>query len=376
MKTKHPERLFKAAGCALLFLLSHFEVGAQTLAITQPGPSATTRADVAILPSGVPFMAIQDATTIKALVCADATCTSVSSTVSVSPITASRLRTAIGADGFPVVSISIQNNGLRFVKCNNTSCSSNTIAILEPGNLGQTDHALVIPPDGRPLIAYNDGNAGDLKFVRCGDSSCLSGNVFASVDTVGVVGRAPSMTLVAGLPQIAYQADGSGLRLAMCGTLECAAPVFKSLAPDNVVHTSASTGRDGAAMVAFQSDTTTTDSLKVARCGNTACATVSNSVVDQLPNAATGVGVQLRQGADGLPVMSYLDVNQGTVRLARCLRGDCSQFTLTTVHAPTPSVLVNGAANGFAISASGTPLLAYSLAGKLTVHSCNTRSCQ
>jgi len=376
MKTKYPERMFKAAGCALLFMLSHFEVGAQTLAITQPGPSSVGRVDMAILPNGLPFVVVQDGPSIKALSCADAACTSLASTVPVSSITSSRLRTAIGNDGFPVISISIQNNGLRFVKCNNTSCSSNTIAILEPGNLGQTDHALVIPPDGRPLIAYNDGNGGDLKFVRCGDSSCLSGNVFASVDTAGVVGRAPSMTLVAGLPQIAYQADGAGLRLALCGTLECAAPVFKALAPDNVVHTSASTGRDGAAMVAFQSDTATTDSLKVARCTNTACSTVASSVVDQLPNAATGVGVQLRQGADGLPVMSYLDATQGTVRLARCLRGDCTQFTLTTVHAPTPSVLINGAANGFAISVAGTPMLAYSLNGKLTVHSCNTRSCQ
>ncbi len=373
---EHLDRILKSAACAFIFVLSQFEVGAQSLAITQPGTNNGGRNDVVVLPSGLPFHVTQDGPSVRAVTCADPTCTTISANHVVASLTASRLRVTLGADGFPVISISILNNGLRFVKCQNVACSLSTTAILEPGNLGVTDHSLVVPADGRPLIAYFDGTAGDLKYVRCGDSACASGNQFAIVDSAGTVGRSPALTLVNGLPQIAYNVDSLSLRLALCSTIDCSSATFKSLAPENASHVGIMAARDGSALIAYMADTTTTDALKVAKCSNAACVAVTLTVIDQISGTSLGQGVKIRAGADGLPVMSYLDFTASSVKLARCSRADCSASTVTTVHAPSPGVSALGSANGLAISASGTPVLAYSQGGKLTVHSCNTRSCQ
>ena len=373
---KHLDRMLKGAACALVFALSHFEVGAQTLAITQPGPINVGRTDLIVYPIGQPFVVTQDSGVVRAVNCADPTCSSVSSTHVVANLTASRLRVALGVDGLPVISISILNNGLRVVKCQTPACNVSTTSILEPGNLGLTDHSMVIPPDGRPVLAYYDGIAGDLKYVRCGDAACLSGNQFSIVDSAGTVGRATAMALVGGVPQIAYNVDSSSLRLAMCNTLDCLGATFKSLAPDNALHASAMTARDGSILVAYMVDTVSNDSVKVAKCSNALCASVAITTIDQIPGATIGIGVRITAGKDGLPVMSYFDATAASIKLARCTRTDCTTSTVTTVHAPTPSLLPTGAANGLAISVAGTPVLAYSHSNKLTIHSCNTRSCQ
>ena len=136
------------------------------------------------------------------------------------------------------------------------------------------------------------------------------------------------------------------------------------------------TARDGNILVAYMVDTTSTDSVKVAKCSNALCASVAITTIDQIPGATVGIGVRITAGNDGLPVMSYFDATAASIKLARCTRTDCTSSTVTTVHAPAASLLPTGAANGLAISAAGTPVLAYSQSNKLTIHSCNTRSCQ
>lgn len=363
---------------ALLLLAAAHQSAAQAPSIATPGFGSNGRLDLVVPASGLPFVAFQDGPAIKAMACADSACTAAASVSTLATLTASRIRVAIGSDGLPVVSISIVNNGLRFVKCQNAACSLATTAILESVNLGNTDHALAIPPDGRPLIAYLDANNQDLLYVRCGDGACADANKFAAIDTTGTSLRAPSIALVGGLPQMAYQ--NAGLRLATCASLDCSDGIsFKTLSPEPPISTAVLAGRDGAALIAYEADAAV-DSLRLAKCSDVACTVVSVLTLDKATSVGVGTGVQMRQGADGLPVISYFDRQFGTVKLARCSKQDCSASTLTTVHAPATNVLANGNTQAaLAISAHGTPLLAYAqqlLPAGLTIHSCNTRSCQ
>lgn len=364
-----------ALSSALLALAASLDCRAQIPTIQQPGALSANRVDVTTTGTGLPFAVIADLTSVRALACADAACSTISSSQTVASLTASRVRVTRALDGLPTISVSIQNNGLRLIKCQNSSCSLATTAIIEPGNLGNTDHAIAIPADGRPVLAYYDSIAGDLRYVRCGDAGCLAGNVFSIPDSAGNVGRAPAITLVNGLPQIAYNADSLTLKLALCADLACSSASFKTLAPENPGATAALTARDGAVMVAYMADSAV-DNLKLAKCSTALCASVAVTTLDNPASVSVGQGVQIRTGFDGLPILSYLDQSNGVLKFARCTRADCTASTITTVHAPTPALLNNGLANGLVVTSTNTPLLAYAQNGKFTVQHCNTRSCE
>lgn len=377
-------RMFKAmGGVALALACAAVGASAQAPTIFAPGPGSNGKLDMVMLPDGVPFIVFQDLTSVKALLCADSACKSAASVFAVAPVTTTRVRVVLAADGLPLIGMSVTNNNLRVAKCENLQCSTATSTIVDPANLGSSDHAIVVAPDGAPLIAYHDALNQDLKFARCGDKACQSGNVVRVVDSAGGIGRAPSIAMISGLPQIAYQGAGT-VRLALCGSLDCSVgTTFKTLGSDAPASTSIMAGRDGNAMIAFEADAAL-DSLKLVKCSSSGCAIATFTTIDALTSGVVGTGVgagvQLREGADGLPVMSYFDKSFNTVKLARCTRPDCSSSTVTTVHAPVNSVISSsGATAALAISANGTPTLAYGIAGTgagLTVHSCNTRSCQ
>lgn len=369
-------RILSTAAATIVFLLSHFEVGAQGPTIHQPGALSNGRSDLVVLPTGNVFVVTQEPGVVVALTCADASCTGTTSRQVIANLTASRIRVAIGITGNPVVSLSIQNGGLRFIMCVTSTCGSANTVVLESGNLGNTDHALLMPPDGLPMLAYFDAQAGDLRFVRCGDPACMTNGQFSIPDSTDFVGRAPALALVDGLPQIAHVQGTTAIRLTQCATPGCTTATSRTLVAENAAHLSAITARDGTFMLAYMTDTAAADTLKLAKCADIPCSRVAVSTIDLTQSDARGRDVQLRTGADGLPVMAYLELASATVKLARCTRADCGASTVTTVHAPTPGVLVQGASTGLAIGSSGTPILSYAQGGKLTLHGCNTRSCQ
>lgn len=371
-----PSRIVSTVAAGIVFLLSHFEVGAQSPTIRQPGPSSSGRHDLVVFPGGSVLLVTQEPGAVVAETCPDTSCLSSASRVVLANLTASRIRVAMGIDGMPVVSLSIQNNGLRFIKCITSTCSTNNMVVLEPGNLGNTDHALLIPPDGLPMLAYFDANAGDIRFVRCGDVACVTNNVFSIPDSADYVGRAPALALVNGLPQIAHVQGTAAVRLTQCATMDCTSATTKTLVAENAAHQAAITARDGTFLLAYMTDTAAADSLKVAKCNDSACSRVTVTTIDLTQSDARGRDLQLRTGADGMPVMAYLELTSASIKVARCTRPDCLASTVTTAHAPNPGVLVQNAAAGLAIGPSGTPTLAYAQAGKLTIQACNTRSCQ
>lgn len=346
--------------------------------IVAPGINAGVRLDMVIPADGLPLVVYQEATVVKALKCGNATCTSGNTISSVSPLTVRRLRLAIGSDGLPLIGMSVSASALRMARCLNAACSSVTVSVVDPANLGaNTDHAFVVPADGRPLFAYYDSNNADLKYARCADASCSS-SLISVIDSTGAVGNAPALALIGGLPQIAYNGGVSAFKLARCSSLDCTpGAAISTLSTDNALDTSMLAGKDGNAMVAYRQDLTSLDTLRLIRCLDASCSTLSNTVLDST-NSGNGVGnaATLRVGADGLPVVTYIDFSFAAVKLLRCTRQDCLSSTITTVHAPAAGVITSGHL-GLAVGSSGTPVIAYNqnLSSSLLLNFCNTRSC-
>ncbi len=81
-------------------------------------------------------------------------------------------------------------------------------------------------------------------------------------------------------------------------------------------------------------------------------------------------------GADGLPVISYLNESNDTLRVAKCNDAACSggDEAITTVDDPVNQV---GWHNAIAIGSNGFPVIVYhdNTAGALKVVKCNSASC-
>lgn len=373
--------LFRSFAAAALALAALGQAHASAPLIVHPGIPNNGVLDVLVPADGLPFVVYQSSSGVKALKCGTPTCDRDNTTASVASMTVRRLRLALGVDGLPIVGISVHSpsGGLRMARCLDARCGSVSLTMVDSTNLGaNTDHALVMPADGRPLFAYYDSNSQDLKFARCDDEKCSSSQV-SVVDSVGIVGISPAITLVANLPQIAYNANNVGLKLARCSTLACdGANTISTLTTDHAIDIAMLTGRDGAALIAYKHDVATQDALRMIKCGNAACSTQTAFLLDSVEfGNGLGAGVHMRAGADGLPVLAYLDVSFGATKLLRCTRPDCATTSITTAHAPAGYVLTTSTPAALAISAQGTPLLGYSVSGPgLTLNFCNTRSCQ
>lgn len=367
-----------------LALLGCSAIGAQAPTISQLVPIGGGRVDMVVPASGLPLVVFQEFGNVKAFQCNNALCTGTPTSVTtIASLTASRIRAALGSDGLPIIGLSIASSGLRAIKCSDAACTSSVTTVIDSSNLGgTTDHSLVVPADGLPLFAYFDSNNQDLKVARCTSANCTGIASIVVADATGSVGRAPGIAIIGGLPKIFYHASATpganAIKLLRCGTMDCSVGnTFATIASENTSALSVLEGRDGASLIAFHSDVATQDSLRLIKCTGADCLVSSVSTIDSVNTGlGMGTGVQLRRGADGLPVMSYFDSTFATVKVARCTRPDCASVTTTTLHAPTSSVPSGGTnTTALAINANGVPVVAYS-GGGMNVHSCNTRSCQ
>lgn len=193
--------------------------------------------------------------------CGDLTCTSGNATVTslesgtgyggLSSI-------AIGADNNPVVA-HYTGSTLRVVKCGNTSCSSgNTATAVDNSTIspGQTNvgayPSIRVASDGFPIIAYKNSTSSFLKVAKCGNASCSSGNTLTDVDISGSenYGNYASLIIPAdGKPIIAsYDSNASNLnvRTAKCGNASCSATTSSA--------SSFTVARSGPATVAYASN--------------------------------------------------------------------------------------------------------------------------
>ena len=283
---------------------------------------------------GLPVISYYDLSNgdLKAAKCINAACTGTSTLTTVDSVGNVGLYTSItvGADGLPVISyIDSTNNDLKVAKCVNAACTgASTLTTVDSAGILALETSITLGADGLPVISYFDGTNGALKVAKCGNAACTGASTLTIIDGAGSVGRYSSITLGAdGLPVISYY-DGANsfLRVAKCGNAACTGASTVTIV-DNVgsvgLDTSITLGADGLPIISYYN--ITNGNLKVAKCVNATC--TGASIVSTLDSAGTvGSFTSITLGVDGLPVVSYYDSTNSDLKVAKCTSATCVPF--------------------------------------------------
>jgi hypothetical protein len=245
--------------------------------------------------------------------------------------------------------------------------------------------SMALGSDGLPVISYFEA-IGRLKVAHCGNAACVPppSNIIANVESMSGSGGRTSIAIGSdGFPVISlYIVVGSPpnptsthLKVVKCLDTTCtAAPTVSIFSPEAGfgLHTSIAVGSDGFPVIAYHNPAAGT--LKVVKCVNAACTPGATSIVT-VDNNSVGAHCSMAIGADGLPVISYQDVLNGNLKVAKCTTAACSGTPiLTTVDAHANNL---GFFTSIAIGADGFPIVSYHdpIAGKLKVAKCGNAAC-
>lgn len=244
--------------------------------------------------------------------------------------------------GNPVISYRDATNGLlKVLHCDDPNCeedeSGNITTPDTTGNVGE--YASLALDGGNPVVAYFDVGNNDLKVLRCGDSTCSSGNTIKSPDTAGVVGRFLSMVLDGvGNPVISYHqaSNGGALKVLHCGDPVCDGTLglphsTNSIATpdmDGLVGEYTSIKLDAAGNPVISYFDETNGALKFLHCGDANCAgdPSPNIVVTADKNRESGydTSLVLDMAHGGLPLVVYSDQASGNLKLLVCDDPNCN----------------------------------------------------
>ena len=321
--------------------------------------------------------------------------------------TAGSAITAIAADGTvtcgppaPTLPASCLSGQLLKLQAGAIVCSAapQTFTTIDNGpiNVGQ-DPSVAIPVDGRPIISYFDFTSTALRVTKCGDASCSSSNVSTLVDNSGPVGRytsiaVPPPIVTDGFPVISYF-GGSGtsnsaagtLKVAKCVDAGCVGAATVTVVDSSVasigLYTSIAIPPSSAPnqfpVISYYEGNTTASNgnLKVAKCINAACtgASIITTIDGVSPALDVGQFSAIVVPADGFPVISYADVTNNALKVAKCSAANCTgAVTLTTLDTST-----GGRHTAIALSTDGFPVISYrnTTGGQLKVVKCVNAAC-
>ena len=217
--------------------------------------------------------------------------------------------------------------------------------------------SMAIGADGAPVISYNDTSSNVLRVAKCLNAACV-GVAFNMVDGAGSVGLYNAIAVgTDGNPVISYyDSTNANLKVAKCGNADCTSGNIVTLMDSMGAvgqHTAIAIGLDGAPVISYYDVTNQT--LKVAKCTNAFCTGASTrTTVDSA--GAVGLHTSIAIGADGNPVMSYHDQTNGDLKVAKCVNPACpGSATRTTVD----SAVSVGTYTSIAIGADGNPVISY-----------------
>ncbi|WKZ81700.1 MAG: cell wall-binding repeat-containing protein [Acidimicrobiia bacterium] len=249
----------------------------------------------------------------------------------------------------------------------------NTQKVVETGFVGY-DTSLAIDAFGNPAISYYDGTTTDLMLVRCSDPACAGSKTITTVDPNLSNGRYSSLVLdSSGFPVISYHDASSGfLKLARCSNLTCTAKTLTTVDASFSVgsHTSLALDSSGLPVISYH-DADGMD-LKLARCSNATCSSATLVSVDS-GSAEVGWFTSLVLDSSGFPVISYYDMTNTALKLARCSDATCTARTLTTVDSSGDV----GFESSVALDTSGFPVISYhdGTNGDLKLARCTNSAC-
>lgn len=139
----------------------------------------------------------------------------------------------------------------------------------------------------------------------------------------------------------------------------------------NGSRTSLAIGADGLPVISYYDPTPGRRGLKLARCSNAACTSRTRNTVDT--NGDVGGDNSMLVGADGLPLIAYLDIVSRDIRIARCGNAACS----TVASIITLDEVRQGGPVSMAMGADGRPVIAYHTVDsrELKVAHCGNAAC-
>ncbi len=285
---------------------------------------------VAISTDGFPVISYYDLTNgdLRVAKCTDIYCTSTTTTLTTvddggANVVGIRTSLAIGTDGLPVISHHDDTSGdLEFVKCGNAACSSgnSTTTLDSTGDVGDFA-SLAIGTDGAPVISYFDLTNGDLKVIKCGNTACSAGNTITTLDSsVAVIGKHTSLAIgTDGFPVISYYNETDGdLKVMKCGNTSCSSgnsSTTVDTTDDIGQYTSIKLAVDGFPVISY-ADITNED-LKVLKCGNAACSS-GNAIYTPDPSTnPVGTFTAIGISKDGSPYVAHREGGVENIRLVK-----------------------------------------------------------
>ena len=323
---------------------------------------------------GLPFIAYLDVGNydLKVVKCGNPSCSSGNLITVVDPgmgdTNLSKVSVAIGSDGLPVIVYysgdsfyqPYINDAIRVAKCTNANCSSFTILDVDTG--ADENPSIAIGIDGFPILSYDYGNlTRTLRVTKCGSHDCST--VSATTD-VGTGGWFSSIAIgLDGLPVVATMVNTSDyIRFYKCGNAACSSGnTYQTV--DSSVNTrmyaeGLTIGNDGLPIMAYY-DVTNND-LRVAHCTATDCSTLdAPTAVDSTGNTGKLPGITI--APDGLPVIvhheyEYIAPNSFyDVSVAKCSNPACSSATVVDIETD----MSKGGSTSITIGADGYPVISY-----------------
>jgi hypothetical protein len=328
-----PDKRYPLVTLAVLSVLAAMSLrpaDAATNSITSPDTAGTVGQTTSITldASDRPVVSYYDNThgDLKILRCGNTTCTSGNSITS--PDTAGIVGqyTSLALDGAdrPVVAyFDSTNSALKVLHCGNTTCTSGNVITTPDGDTVGTQTSLVLDGSGRPAVSYYSGH---LKVLRCGDANCSAGNTITQPDTVGPVGFHSTIALAfGGIPVVSYyDQKGGDLKLLRCGNSTCSAGnviATPDTAGDVGQFTSSVQASGGVPVISYYD--ATNGNLKVMRCGDFSCSS-GNSIATPDATGNVGTHTSLVLDGSGNPVVSYRDETNGNLKLLHCGNTTCT----------------------------------------------------
>ncbi len=279
---------------------------------------------------------------------------------------------AIGADGLPVISY-YADYSLYVAHCDDLTCNSATISLVDNTTTVGLDSSIAIGKDGLPVISYYDYINQDLKFAHCNTYNCATSNK-RTLDSANRVGEYSSITIGGdGYPVISYH-DGTNndLKVAKCTNTLCTS--FSTTTVDNGTVTNSSSitlAITGYPIISYRESS----SLKVAYCQNNDCTSRLIYTIDSSVNA--GMYSSITIGSDTFPIISYYDSTTKDLKVAHCISTICSASTTYSLWTWEDS----GRYNSIIIGSDGLPIIAFNTTvsttdtGYLFVVHCSSVAC-
>ena len=305
---------------------------------------------------------------------------------------------AIGTDGNPVVAYN--GHPVRLARCNDSICAGGRDLLFPPddnvteftgggeilsdvnGTYFTGEASLAIGTDGNPVMSvYSGADDGDVSVTPCNDPSCAGNNETGNfIDGPGSVGRSPSIAIgTNGNPVVSYYDVTNGnLKVARCNDRACAGSnetvsTVDSNAADIGQSSSIAIGTNGNPVVSYFD--VTNGNLKVARCNDPACAGGNETISTVDSTGNVGQFSSLAIGRNGNPVIGYYDITNGNLKVAHCNDRACAGGNETRTAVDRTGDV--GQFSSLAIGLDGNPAIGYYDAtnANLKVARCNDPAC-